>query len=97
LILLISEIRPTGWRKTVEAYINKLSKNSFYLFDLMGHTRFLYFYDYASDSELNEIKHLLQLGYAKHEFGNSKPSKAALTIFTHSILKKPKLEGDKNE
>ena len=89
LILLISLIRPTNWRKTEESHIKKLSKNSFYLFDLMGHIRYLYFYDYTSDTELSEIKSLIQLGYGKHEFGNSKPSKAVLNKFTHSILKEP--------
>lgn len=95
IMLLISLIRPSGWRKSVEAYINKLSKNSFYLFDLMGHIRFTYFYDYTSDAELSEIKHLIQLGYSKHEFGNNKPSKSILTKFTHSLLKK--LDSEDNE
>lgn len=42
LVLLIINIRPAGWRKTVEAYIKKLPKNSFYLFDLMKKLRVLY-------------------------------------------------------
>lgn len=89
-IILISRIRPAGWRKTVETYINQLSKNSFYLFDIMGQLRFLYFYDYISDTELAEVKQLLLLGHSKHKFGNSKPSKKVLTQFTHDILRKPK-------
>jgi hypothetical protein len=92
IMLLMCQIRPLGWRKTIETYINKLPKNSFYLFDLMGHIRFLYFYDYTTDSELSEIKHLIQLGYSKHEFGKNKPSKSVLTKFTHSLLKKPESE-----
>ncbi len=92
LVVLLSNIRSTGWRKSVEAYINKLSKNSFYLFDIMGQLRFLYFYDYTKDSEITELKYLIQLGYSKHRFGNSKPSKKVLTEFTHQLLKKPKIE-----
>lgn len=92
LILLIARIRPTNWRITLEKYINSLPKNSFYLYSLMGQIRFLYFYDYSTDTEINELKHLIQLGYAKHEFGNSNPSKKTLSLFTQSILKKPKIE-----
>lgn len=92
IMLLMCQIRPLGWRKTIESYINKLPKNSFYLFDLMGHIRFLYLYDYTTDTELREIKHLMQLGYSKHEFGNNKPSKSVLTKFTHTLLKKPESE-----
>jgi len=92
LIVLISRNRPNGWRKTVETYINKLSKNSFYLFDIMGQLRFLYFYDYVNESETVELKQLIQLGYSKHQFGKSKPSRKELNEFTHSILKKPKVD-----
>ena len=90
LIVLLSRIRPTGWRVTIESYINSLNKNSFYLYDIMGQLRFMYFYDYLDDTETLGMKQLIQLGYAKHEFGASKPSQKILTQFTHSILKKPK-------
>jgi len=96
LLILLVHIRPSGWRKIVETYINKLAKNSFYLFDIMGQMRFLYFYDYVIDSELNEFKQLLQKGYSKHQFGQSKPSKSVLAKFTQSILKKPKIDRDDN-
>ena len=89
---LLINLRCTGWRKTVELYINNLAKNSFYLFDLMGHIRQLYFYDYTTETEINEMKYLMQLGYSKHEFGDSKPSRAVLTQLTQSIFKKPKVE-----
>ena len=89
LIVLLSRIRPSGWRKTLESYIDSLNKNSFYLFNIMGNLRFIYFYDYTSDSEILELRHLIQKGYAKHQFGASKPSKKVLTEFTQNILKKP--------
>jgi hypothetical protein len=89
LVVLLSRIRPSGWRKTLESYINSLNKNSFYLFDIMGNLRFIYFYDYTNDSEIVELRHLIQKGYAKHQFGTSKPSKKVLTEFTQYILKKP--------
>ncbi len=55
----------------------------------MGNLRFIYFYDYASDTEILELRLLIQKGYAKHQFGASKPSKKVLTEFTRNILKKP--------
>jgi hypothetical protein len=62
----------------------------------MGHVRFLYFYDYTTEVEANEMKHLLELGYSKHEFGNNKPPKNVLIQFTQSLLKRPKLENEEN-
>lgn len=88
LILLLINIRPKNWRITVESYIKNLPKNSFYLFDLMGQTRHLYLFDYTTDSELSELKHLLLAGYSKNEFGGSKPSQQVLNQLAHSIFKK---------
>jgi hypothetical protein len=90
LVLLIINLRCTGWRKAIESHIGSLPKNSFYLYDLMGNLRHLYFYDYANEIEISEMKQLLLLGYSKHEFGDSKPSKLALNQFAQEILKKPK-------
>jgi hypothetical protein len=42
------------------------------------------------------MKQLLLLGYSKHEFGDSKPSKMTLSQFAQQILKKPKLDEDEN-
>ncbi|CAN1559348.1 hypothetical protein MCEGE10_02559 [Flavobacteriaceae bacterium] len=96
LVLLIINLRFTGWRKAIENHIGSLPKNSFYLYDLMGHLRNLYFYDYAGEVEISEMKQLLLKGYSKHEFGDSKPSKMLLNQFAQQILKKPKLEEDEN-
>ncbi len=90
LILLMIQIRPLNWRATVESYIKSLPKNSFYLFDLMGQSRHLYYYDYTTEKELNEFKHLLLTGYSKNQFGGSKPSKNILNQFAQSIFKRPK-------
>ncbi len=92
LALLIINIRFQGWRKGIESYITKLKKNSFYLYDLMGHLRHLYFYDYANDTELSEMKQLLLLGYSKHEFGDSTPSKVIMNQLAHRLFKRPKNE-----
>ncbi len=94
LILLLIHIRPLNWRATVESYIKSLPKNSYYLFDLMGQSRHLYFYDYITEKEIGEFKQLLLAGYSKNEFGGSKPSKNILNQFAQSIFKKPKTDSN---
>ncbi|MBK9107565.1 MAG: hypothetical protein IPM92_04070 [Saprospiraceae bacterium] len=89
LALLIISMRFHGWRKSIENYIGKLKNNSFYLFDLMGHLRHLYFYDYSNDTELATMKHLLLLGYSRHEFGNSNPPKATMIKLAQQLFKRP--------
>jgi hypothetical protein len=73
LILLLIVEMPKEWRKNVEEYISVLPKNSFYLYDVVNNLRGTYKFAFASDTELGEIKHLLKMGLAKHEFGGGKP------------------------
>jgi hypothetical protein len=94
LIVLLANVRCTAWRKTIEQYINGIPKNSFYLFDLMGILRALYEYEYLSETEENEVRQLLLLGYSKHEFPGGKPSKLVYNRFTQDILKRPKIDGE---
>jgi len=89
LALLIINMRFSGWRKAIDNYIKKLKKNSYYLFDLMGHLRHLYFYDYSNDSELSEMRQLLLLGYSRHEFGDTNPSKATMNKLAQQVFKRP--------
>ncbi|MFE2148359.1 hypothetical protein ACFXA3_42780, partial [Streptomyces sp. NPDC059456] len=69
LMLLIIYERPKDWKKHVEEYIYSLPKNSFYLFNTVLALRKTYKFDFATATELNEIRLLLKTGYAKHEFG----------------------------
>jgi hypothetical protein len=88
LVILLVRTRPYGWRKVVENYINKLPKNSFYLFEIVQRLRFAYDYDYLKDSELLELKQLQLLGFSKHQFGDSKPSNFVLEKLNQQIFKK---------
>ncbi|MBW0178184.1 hypothetical protein [Sediminibacterium sp.] len=70
--LLLIFKRPNGWKKQIENYINSTNKNSYYLFDIVNALRARYRYDFASAEELNDMKILIKLGIAKHEFGGDK-------------------------
>ncbi|WP_422910162.1 hypothetical protein ACOCLD_18160 [Pseudomonas sp. MAC6] len=87
ILLLISE-RPTEWKKHVEQYMIKTPKNSFYLHDTVGVLANNYKYSFASEIELSEIKYLLKVGYAKHEFGNDKPSLVELNKISNKVIPK---------
>lgn len=66
--------RPNGWKIQIENYITSINKNSYYLFDVVNALRTKYRYDFASSEELSDIKYLIKVGLAKHEFGGRKPS-----------------------
>lgn len=71
--LLLIFKRPKNWKTQIENYISEINKNSFYLFDIVNALRARYRYDFASKEELIDLKFLIKLGLAKHEFGGRKP------------------------
>jgi hypothetical protein len=85
VLLLISE-RPVDWRKNVEKYITSISKNSYYLNDIVNALTNVYKFAFASDQELSEIRHLLKTGFAKHEFGIRKPSQFDLKKISDNVI-----------
>jgi len=93
ILLLISE-RPLEWKKHIEDYIATISKNSFYLYDTVNSLTNMYRYAFASDTELAEIKHLLKMGFAKHEFGGGKPKLGELKKISNNVI--PKRENTTN-
>ena len=75
LILFIAYERPNGWRAKVEEYIVSISKDSFYLFDILDVLRAEYRYAFVDkQSVLTEIAQLIKLGYAKNIYGDKKPN-----------------------
>lgn len=78
--LLIIFKRPDGWEKQIEEYIATLNKNSFYLYSTVNTLRARYRYDFIDSTELKNIKYLVKMGLAKHEFGDKKPG-------LHQIIK----------
>jgi len=90
ILLLISE-RPPEWRKHIEEYIATIPKNSFYLYDTVIYLSSTYRYAFASDTELSEIRHLLKMGFAKHEFGGGKPKLSDLSKISNKVIPKERL------
>ena len=88
LVLLLIFERPVDWKKHVETYMISVSKNSFYLFDTVNALRARYRYDFASEKELNEIRYLLKMGIAKHEFGDKKPGLNKIKMISNNVLPK---------
>jgi len=86
ILLLISE-RPLEWKVQLEKYIADAPKNSYYLYDTVEHLSTTYEYAFASDTELNEIKYLLKMGFAKHEFGG-KPNLATMKKISNEVIPK---------
>jgi len=84
--LLIIFKRPNGWKSQIENYITSIKKNSYYLYDTVNALRTKYRYDFASQDELKNIKYLIKLGLAKHQFGGSKPSMSQVIKIDDSNL-----------
>ena len=85
ILCLISE-RPNHWKKHVESYMSDIPRNSFYLMDVVGYLTARYQFDFASESDLNSIRSLLKIGYAKHEFGRNRPNAKDLNRISNRVL-----------
>ena len=88
LILLLILERPRDWKKHVEDYIISISKNSYYLFDVVSQLRIQYRYSFASQHVLKEIEYLIKMGLAKHEFGTKKPLLDKIIKISNKVLPK---------
>jgi len=88
LALLLIAQRPRGWEKTVRKYIEAATKNSFYLFNVMGNLHHQYEYSYATPRELKDIEYLIKMSAAKHSFGKKKPGIKAIKKISDSVLPK---------
>ena len=87
ILLLISE-RPLGWKKFIEDYIADAPKNSYYLYNTVVSLTNRYKYAFATDAELSEIRYLLKMGFAKHEFGGGKPKLDELKKISNKVIPK---------
>lgn len=86
LALLVIFERPESWRKVVEGYIESVSKNSFYLFDVVTAISSVYRFDFATSREQEEMKRLIMTGFAKHEFGIAKPAAHDIKRISASVI-----------
>jgi len=92
--LLLIFKRPKGWKIEIENYITSINKNSYYLYDTVNALRTKYRYDFASEDDLKNIKYLVKLGLAKHEFGGQKPSISQIVKIDDSNLPKREFTED---
>jgi len=90
MLFLVAE-RPNHWKKYVEGYISEIPRDSFYLMDLVIYLKVRYQFDFVSESDLNSIRSLLKIGYAKHEFGKNRPSSKDLNRISNKVLPKREL------
>ncbi len=86
LALLVIFERPENWRRAVEEYIASVSKNSFYLFDIVNAISGVYRFDFATSREQEEMKRLIMTGFAKHEFGVAKPAAHDIKRISPSVI-----------
>jgi len=93
LVLMFIFERPNNWKKFVEDYINSLPKNSFYLYNTVLALQNTYKYDFATPSELSDIRLLLKTGYAKHQFGK-KPSLLEMNKISKKVIPKREFTDD---
>ncbi len=88
LVLLLIAQRPRGWKVPVQKYIETVTKNSFYLYDVMTTLRYHYKYSYAAPRELKDIEYLIKMSSVKHAFGSKKPGIKAIKKIPDSVLPK---------
>ncbi|ALJ00052.1 hypothetical protein [Rufibacter tibetensis] len=86
--------RPSGWKQQIENYITTLNKNSYYLSNTVNSLRTKYRYDFASKEELHDIKYLVKLGLAKHQFGAKKPNILQVTKISDKNLPQREFNGE---
>ncbi len=68
LMLLLIYKRPRGWREHVEKYIISLPVDSFFLNDLINKLLNQHSYSFSSFDEIKDMRFLIKLGAAKHEY-----------------------------
>ena len=94
LVYFLIQERPTGWHQTVFDYMNRLHRNSYYLWDLSGAVDSEFELGFASDEERRGLRQLKDLVAAKHIEGPRKKSPQRLPT-GQVINEKNKLPIDK--
>lgn len=87
LILLLIAERPLEWKVHLEEYIPDAPKDSYYLYSTVEYLSDTYEYAFASDTELSEMRHLLKMGFAKHEYGG-KPNLGTMKKILNRVIPK---------
>jgi len=92
LIRMLIVERPLKWKVMVEDYIAETGKNSFYLWDCVNAVRSEYEFGYLKPKELNDARHLIKMGLAKHTLGTKRPGITAISKVPDDVLPKRQTE-----
>lgn len=92
LALVILYERPKSWKSMIHYYISNISKNSFYLFNLLYTMEIEYRYAFATPEDIKDMRYLLKAGIAKHEFGTKSPGADAVKKISDKFI--PNRESD---
>ena len=88
LALLLIFGRPRNWEKTIDKYIVSLSKDSFFLSDIVFELRTQYRFGFIQENEIHEIGYLIKKGLAKHHYGTKDPKYDLIKQIPNSNLPK---------
>jgi len=92
LMLFVIYNRPRNWKKEVEKYIILLSKNSFFLANVMDVLCKQYKYSFASFDNLSEMKYLIKMCIAKHKLGINDPKPDKILKVPNKVIPKRMIE-----
>lgn len=88
LALLFIICRPPKWYNHIEKYIISLSKDSFFLFEVVNTMRAQYIFGFIDDSDLRRLNILMRKSLAKHMLGVKNPSPGQIRQVPNSYLPK---------
>lgn len=92
LIQLIINQKPRNWKNVVQRYIRAIDKNSFYLSEVYFALVIQYKYSFTSFRTLEDIKYLLKMCHAKHNYGVKKPGKKVVANISDDTLPKRQID-----
>ena len=95
IALLLIFCRPKKWYSYIEKYIISLSKDSFFLYEILNTMRAQYMFGFIEESDLRNLNILIRKSLAKHELGVNNPSPGQIRKILGEY--KPKREIDSNE
>lgn len=78
--------RPKGWEAQVKKVVQSYSKNSFYLFDILGAARHAYRFGYCTSDEANGLRELTSLILSRHSSSKRKVGKDILKSAAEKYL-----------
>ena len=88
LALLLIICRPKNWYNYIEKYIISLSKDSFFLFEILNEMRAQYKFGFIEENDLRILSRLIRKCLAKHALGVNNPSPGQMRQIPNSCMPK---------